>query len=74
MEGLATGLQNGKTSVLDGVMKDEMESFEFEYTRTGVRYTAPDGLHDDCVCSLALAYAKFTEGNFNTFVGETGFF
>ena len=33
----------------------EMENFEFEYTRTGVRYTAPVGLHDDCVMALALA-------------------
>ena len=25
------------------------------YTRTGVRYSAPEGAHDDCVCMLALA-------------------
>lgn len=58
MEGLAADLQNGRTFVLDGVMKDEMESFEYEYTRTGVKYSAPDGLHDDCVCALALANYK----------------
>ena len=34
---------------------DELETFEYVYTRTGVRYSAPDGLHDDCVCALALA-------------------
>jgi len=33
-----------------------MRNFEFEYTRTGVRYTAPQGLHDDAVMSLALAW------------------
>jgi hypothetical protein len=33
----------------------ELESFEYEYTRTGVRYSAPSGLHDDAVNSLALA-------------------
>lgn len=59
MEGLATGLQNGEVGVLDGVMKDELEAFEFVYTRTGVRYSAPEGMHDDCVNSLALAYYKF---------------
>lgn len=38
---------------------NELESFEYEYTRTGVRYTAPEGMHDDCVMALALAvYAK----------------
>jgi phage FluMu gp28-like protein len=55
MEGLAFAIQNRQVTVLDGVMRDEMESFEFEYTRSGVRYTAPSGLHDDTVCSIALA-------------------
>jgi hypothetical protein len=55
MEGLASGLQNAEISVLDGVMKDELEAFEYEYTRTGVRYSAPAGIHDDTVCALALA-------------------
>lgn len=55
MEGLAYGIQNRQVTVLEGVMKDELDSFEFEYTRTGVVYTAPDGMHDDTVCSLALA-------------------
>lgn len=56
MEGLAYAIQRGLITILPGVMQDELESFEFEYTRTGVRYTAPSGLHDDCVCALALAY------------------
>jgi hypothetical protein len=58
MEGLASSIQSGKVSVLDGIMKDELESFEFVYGRTGVKYSAPEGLHDDCVCSLALASLK----------------
>lgn len=33
----------------------ELESFEFNYTATGVRYEAPSGLHDDGVMALALA-------------------
>lgn len=61
MEGLASALQNGYISVLDGVMKDELEAFEFEFTRTGVKYRAPEGVHDDTVCSLALAYHKFVD-------------
>ena len=55
MEGLAMAVQKREVTVLDGVMKDEMDSFEFVYTRTGVRYSAPEGMHDDTVCSLALA-------------------
>jgi hypothetical protein len=38
-----------------GVIVDELECFEYEYTRTGVRYSAPEGYHDDCVIALALA-------------------
>jgi len=33
----------------------ELESFEFTYTATGVRYEAPRGLHDDGVMALGLA-------------------
>lgn len=55
MEGLASAIQKQEISILGGVMYDELESFEYEYTRTGVRYSAPEGMHDDCVCSLALA-------------------
>ncbi|MBR2691790.1 MAG: terminase family protein [Aquamicrobium sp.] len=55
MEGLALAIQNREISFPDGVIVSELESFEYEYTRTGVRYTAPEGSHDDCVMALALA-------------------
>jgi hypothetical protein len=55
MEGLAYSIQNRSITYPEGIIVDELEQFEFEYTRTGVRYSAPVGVHDDCVCSLALA-------------------
>lgn len=55
MEGLAVAIQQSKVYYPEGVIVSELESFEYEYTRTGVRYTAPEGQHDDCVMSLALA-------------------
>lgn len=61
MEGLVVGIQNCLVSVLPGIMQEEMESFEYEYSRTGVKYRAPEGMHDDMVCALALAYAKFKD-------------
>jgi len=34
----------------------ELENYEYEISETGVvKYSAPDGFHDDCVVSLALA-------------------
>jgi hypothetical protein len=55
MEGLALAIQSGTVSYPDGPIVLELEQFEYEYTRTGVRYSAPEGFHDDCVCALALA-------------------
>lgn len=59
MEGLAVGVQKGDLGFPDGPIVRELETFEYEYTRTGVRYSAPEGLHDDCVCALALAREKW---------------
>lgn len=55
MEGLAFAIQSRKVFFPKGAITAELENFEYEYTRTGVRYTAPDGFHDDCVMALALA-------------------
>ncbi len=61
MEGLAVAIQGKQISYPDGPIVVELEQFEYEYTRTGVRYSAPDGLHDDCVCALALAWRGTTQ-------------
>lgn len=58
MEGLAVAIQRGEVRFPDGVIAAELREFGFEYTRTGVRYSAPVGLHDDCVIALALAVAR----------------
>lgn len=55
MEGLAVEIQSGRVGYPEGVIKDELEDFEYTYTKTGVRYSAPEGFHDDTVCALALA-------------------
>jgi hypothetical protein len=55
MEGLAVAIHKQTVSVPDGIIVRELETFEYEYTRTGVRYTAPEGFHDDTVVALALA-------------------
>ena len=58
MEGLAVAIQRREITFPDGPIVLELESFRYEYTRTGVRYSAPEGEHDDCVMALALAVHK----------------
>lgn len=55
MEGLAIAIQTKQIEYPEGDITNELLAFGYEYTRTGVRYTAPDGLHDDCVMALGLA-------------------
>lgn len=63
MEGLSLAIQRQEVYFPNGVLVDELESFEYEHTRTGVRYSAPEGLHDDCVCALALARQMLATSN-----------
>jgi len=55
MERLAVAIQQREITIPDGALVHELEAYEYQYTRTGVRYSAPDGMHDDGVCALALA-------------------
>ena len=55
MEGLAVAIQSNEIQYPNGAIVSELDAFLFEYTRTGVRYSAPQGVHDDCVMALGLA-------------------
>jgi hypothetical protein len=55
MEGLSTSIQQGAIKYPDGILVDELSIFEYVFTNTGVKYSAPNGMHDDTVCALALA-------------------
>lgn len=61
MEGLAMSVQTHEVHFPDGPIKSEMQDFTYEITRAGIKYTAPEGLYDDCVCSLAFARYKWNE-------------
>jgi len=56
----------GPDEGINSILIEELKSFEFEHRRTGVRYSAPDGLHDDAVCALALARRKYKEMQYST--------
>ena len=59
MEALAVAIQSNEVVYPEGVIVTELDVFAYEHTRTGVKYSAPPGMHDDCVMALALAvYAQ----------------
>jgi hypothetical protein len=55
LESLASAIQTKSISYPNNIIKQELEIFEYKFTPTGVRYSAPQGFHDDCVIALALA-------------------
>jgi hypothetical protein len=56
MMGLQQAIQSGVIGYPNGLIVNELEIFEYQYSATGVKYSAPSGFHDDCVMSLALAW------------------
>lgn len=56
MEGLALAIHERKIAFPDGPISLELLNFEYEFTRLGIRYSAPAGMHDDCVVALSLAW------------------
>ncbi len=55
MRRLAADFHQGGISCYGEMLLNECLSFEFEYTRMGVTYSAPEGMYDDGVNALALA-------------------
>jgi phage terminase large subunit-like protein len=58
IEALALAFERGDISILnDPVLVGELQAYEMERLPSGmVRYGAPEGMHDDTVMSLALAW------------------
>ena len=58
IESLAAAFEQGNIRILnDATLIAELQAYEVDRLPSGmVRYSAPDGLHDDCVMSLAMAW------------------
>ena len=58
IDGLAMALERRQITLInEHTLINELQSYEMERLPSGLmRYSAPDGLHDDCVMSLALAW------------------
>lgn len=55
IERAGMGLENGIHLLNDPIQIAELQAYQVEAIATGYRYSAPPGLHDDCVMALALA-------------------
>ena len=60
MVGLQNAIHQKTIGYPSGVIVDELEVFEYQFTASGVKYSAPSGFHDDCVMALALAINMYT--------------
>ncbi len=65
LEGLEVAIQKQEISFPDNEIRAQLDSFEIEHTRQGVKYIAPDGLHDDDAIALALAREQYSRLNFS---------
>ena len=57
MDGLAVAIQRRKIAYPDGVIRTELESFEYALKGRRITFDAPSGSHDDAVNALALAWS-----------------
>lgn len=59
IDDLALAFERGEITILnDDVLINELQAYEMTRLPSGLfRYSAPEGLHDDCVMSLALAWS-----------------
>jgi phage terminase large subunit-like protein len=64
IQNLQSAFENGLIRVLDDpVLVGELLSFEAKRNASGsFSYSAPDGMHDDCVMSLAIAWHGVNDG------------
>jgi hypothetical protein len=63
IEALGLAFERGDIRILpDPVLIGELQAYEMERLPSGMtRYSAPDGMHDDCVMSLALAWQALAD-------------
>jgi len=64
IDGLALAFEQGAIKIIaNETLLSELQAYELERLPSGViRYSAPQGLHDDCVMSLAMAWSAVNQG------------
>lgn len=62
MTGVRNDIQEGQIEFSDPQLKDELDSFTYDFKNGLIFYGAPEGLHDDGVCALALCRQLVRQG------------
>lgn len=64
IDSLSLAFEQGQIEILnDPVLVGELMAYESERLPSGlIRYSAPEGFHDDCVSALMLAWAAGAAG------------
>jgi hypothetical protein len=71
IRGLESAFENGEIRILnDPVLIGELQAYEQEQLTTYWRFGAPEGMHDDCVISLALAWHGIGAGCLSFSIGD----
>jgi len=70
VEGLEIAIEEQRITIPDEpVILNELRAFSYEVTRAGnMRYSAPEGLHDDCVMALGLAWQALQRNTFKILI------
>lgn len=59
LESLAYAVQHQFVKFPEGAIPQQMRTMEYKHTRLNVIYTVPEGMHDDAIMALALAWKQF---------------
>lgn len=74
MSKLIVGVQKHQVGILDNEMRIEFEAFEKKNRPSGIPiFSAPEGVHDDTVMALALAWKAYTETSNTGFIPYMSF-
>ena len=68
IDGLSLGFENREITILnDPITIGELQAYEMETLASGmIRFGAPEGVHDDCVMALGLAWYAANHGLMET--------
>jgi len=71
IRGLESAFENGEIRILnDPILIGELQAYEQERMAMGWRFGAPEGMHDDTVISLALAWSGVASGWLSFTIGD----